>query len=832
MNLFLILPPAKRIAAWFLLAVSLLLQGCITTPFLKKGQYLLINQRVRGNKHVNTEDLEFLYQQRANRKILGFTPYLGFYFFGKSIWDTTRIRRQIVKKEAYYDQKISELPPGSSKDSLDLENKKERKTKRLYRNLYEGNWWMRVVGEPPAIYDSSLSRKTVKEIRAFMFNRGYFDNTVTLEEDTFLGGNIAVRYRISENEAHRIRRASYVTDDFRIRHLIDSSKNEALIRLGAPYIKENITLERERLERLLRNNGYYSFNREYVTILVDSQGLAPVSKSDSILYRENPALFSRFGCDVVFTIRNPESGRHVRFKIDSVTFTLNESDTLIKFKTDTVQMRGVRYFLQGKHRYSLGVLDSKVLLHPGQYFDNSRITNTQAQLSGMDMFRYVNLLLDTHQNNMSVRITANRLPKYQISDELGLLMSQGAPGPYVNVGFKVRNFLSGFEVFEVNTRYSQEGQISTFLPNDVVFRARDLSITSSLTFSEFLIPTRLRRRFFLYNPKTRFIFSLSSLKRPEYTRNLVKGALVYTLSPSQTKQIGISPIDVTVNVTPADKLSQAYLNQLITFSGLGGSIRQSFSTAMVTNFNAFFMFNNNQSGIKKKARYFRINLEYGGELIHQAQRYLNIEKDSLGVFKTFRYIRSQADFRYYRPYSRSGIVAFKLMGGAAIPIGASKVLPWEKYFFAGGSSSVRAWAPRRLGPGAYAPAGADPNRLTTEQPGELIVESSLEVRQKIVGFVEGAAFVDVGNVFRLTEDSTTKGSALSPLFIRQLALGGGLGLRFDFSFLIIRFDAATKIYNPAFTDEKDKWQIRNVSFKRPFGVKGQTLLNVGIGYPF
>ena len=136
------------------------------------------------------------------------------------------------------------------KDSTDLEAKKERRCKNLYRKLYEGNWWMRVVGEPPAIYDSSLSKRTLKEIRLYIFNKGYFDNEVRLEEDTFIGGNVAVKYRIKENQAHRIRRVEYITDDFRIRRFLDSTKTSSYIKTGTPYSKENITLERERIEKL------------------------------------------------------------------------------------------------------------------------------------------------------------------------------------------------------------------------------------------------------------------------------------------------------------------------------------------------------------------------------------------------------------------------------------------------------------------------------------------------------------------------------------------------------------------------------------------------------
>ena len=205
----------RKNRSWVLILCisTLYIQGCITTPFLRKGEYLLVNQRVRGNKHVNTENLELIYRQKANRKILGITPYLGFYFFGKSIWDTNRIRRQIRQKTAYYDNKISSLPEGSFQDSAKLEQKKEKKLKKYYIKLVEGNWWMRVVGEPPAIYDSSKSKETVAEIKKYMFNNGYFDAKVRLEEDTLIGGRVSIKYHIQELEPHKIRRLKYQTND-------------------------------------------------------------------------------------------------------------------------------------------------------------------------------------------------------------------------------------------------------------------------------------------------------------------------------------------------------------------------------------------------------------------------------------------------------------------------------------------------------------------------------------------------------------------------------------------------------------------------------------------
>jgi outer membrane protein insertion porin family len=821
-----------RISILCLCFSALWMQGCITTPFLKKGDYLLIGQRVKGNKTVPTEDLNLLFRQNANRKVLGLTPYIGFYFFGKSIWDTARIRKNIRLKEAHYDRKIAALPPGSLKDSLALEAKKESKCKKDYLNLYEGNWWMRVVGEVPAIYDSSLAKASCEEMRKLLFNRGFFHNEVNLRADTFLGGTVSVKYLIKEKEQFRFRRVSVEADDYRLSRLADSASVLFQAKSGLPYRKDAISSDREMLELYFRDRGYFTFSKGYITVEVDTAVSPPQNKGDSLLFRQRPELFSGYGVDVNYVIGNPLSGRHQAFVLDSIDFELNESDSSTGIY-GTTRYNGVNYHFEKRKKYSLGILDSKVLLHPGQYYNYSKILNTQSQLATMDMFRFVGLSVDTQNTRMRLKVLANRLPKYQSSEELGMLMSQGSPGPYINFGFKVRNIFGGFEVFETNLRYSQEGQLSAILPENVVFRARDLSISSSFTISKILIPFRLNPRIYEFNPKTRILFSLSALKRPEYTRNLLKGALSYAMQLSPSRQLGISPVDVTVNITPEGSPDSTYLDQLKKFSGLGEAVSQSFRTAVVSNFNAFYTYNSNPGNQRKSGRYFRLNAEYGGELLYQLLQNLLDQEGKIGRFKTFRYAKTSADFRIYKPATRTAMLAIRISGGVAVPIGPSTVLPWEKYSFAGGSNSIRAWSPRRLGPGSYSPPDAgNLNRLSTEQPGEVIIESSIEWRQKILGFLEGALFADAGNVWQLKKDVSRPGAEFNSLFFRDLALGGGLGLRFDFSFLIVRLDAATKIYNPAVNEFKDRWQLKNLRWNRPFGVNGQTLLNVGIGYPF
>lgn len=806
-----------RISIWFTLALGTVLSGCVSTAFLKKDEYLITGQRTKGNKKVPNEELELLFRQKSNRKVLGTMPYLYAYFIGKQFWDTTALRKKIEQIEQQYDAKIAALGLNHP-DSAKWEKRKEKKLDKYYIRLFQGNWLMRTVGEAPVIFDYELSQKTKKSIEDYLFNKGYFENEVQIKLDTLIGKKIRVTYLIKENAPHRLRRIQVVCDDPRIQRLLDSTRSESKLRFGQNYSKERLSLERDRIDHLLRSNGYFNFSKDYIIFEIDT------TQDDNFLGRRI--------VDVKTIVLNPKIGQHSRLRVSDITFRLDESNLSEFVEPIIKQENGITYYLY-RDKYNLRTIDYKLLQRPGEYYNYAKINNSQAQLMGMDMFKFINVSYDTAQGqgNVKVQYYVSRLPRYQLSDELGLLVSQGAPGPYVNVGFKVRNFLGGFENFEANIRYSEEGQISNFLPSNVVFRSREINLTSAITVSRFLFPVFIQSKFLEYNPKTRYQLRLVSISRPEYARNRAIASLNYTFQLSPNAMLGVTPTDVSINFTPANSLNPQF-KQSLEQLGIGGqTLLQSFNNGLVSNFSAFYLYNTNKTGNgKTKSHFFRLNAEHGGELLTLFNRYmLKSDNDSLGALQLFRYSRFTADYRRYYPLRKYTFLAYRSYAGIGIAHGRNKLLPWEKYFFTGGSNSIRAWAPWRLGPGSYGRPDGNPQNV--EQPGEIIIENSLELRQKLFWVLEGALFLDAGNIFLLRADTAREGGEINWQFWQRLALGTGFGLRFDFTFLVIRFDVGIKSYDPARLPG-ERWVIRNLSLKRPFGERGQSILNLGIGYPF
>jgi outer membrane protein assembly factor BamA len=114
----------------------------------------------------------------------------------------------------------------------------------------------------------------------------------------------------------------------------------------------------------------------------------------------------------------------------------------------------------------------------------------------------------------------------------------------------------------------------------------------------------------------------------------------------------------------------------------------------------------------------------------------------------------------------------------------------------------------------------------------MILESMLEYRRKLFGYFDMALFIDAGNAWMIGRDAARPGADFRyDRFYKEIALGAGWGIRMDFDFLVIRLDLATKAIDPS-QPEGSRWVLDNLSFRQPFGKRGQTVFNFGIGYPF
>ncbi|MEO1652947.1 MAG: BamA/TamA family outer membrane protein, partial [Bacteroidota bacterium] len=491
----------------------------------------------------------------------------------------------------------------------------------------------------------------------------------------------------------------------------------------------------------------------------------------------------------------------------------------------------IKYIYDGRRlKYSPKILDRRIRLKPGERYSLGKITETQRSLGILDMFKFVNINPDTSQGHLNLHIYTTALDKYQITDEIGFNVIQGLPGPFVNVSLKTRNVFGGAEIFENSLRFAIDGQTS-FSESDNFYSSQEIGINSSLTFPKILFPisNNLRYRLNQFNPTTKLNLGFNYVRRPEYTRTTLAASISYN------GQLGYSTYQFTLadlNLVNTREISDEFRTQLLELSNR--SILESFDRALVSSTYLVYTYNTNRGDERLKSQFIKFLIEGGGLSLSLLRGTSIIEENRILGLKVFQYWRFNPSYHYYMPLGKKyHNLVFRVNLGVVRPFGGSSTLPYEKFFFAGGSTSIRAWQPRRLGPGAYQPPVNEDGTFdfSIEQPGEILLEGNIEYRFPIFGYIRGALFLDAGNVWTFGEDSERPGSQFKfRSFLNQIALGSGFGIRFNLPFLLLRFDLGLKVYDPARRSDR-RWVIRQFNPLRPFE-QDFLLLNIGIGYPF
>lgn len=774
-----------------------------------------------------------MYKQKPNRKvpIIGSTLYLYFHLLGREFYfKSQNTKDSLALYQKYYsslykiygdsvryvnrfDSSIVKLSHKDSVRVIKFEKKYKKKINKLNKKLTEGNFLMRTVGEAPSLLDTNNLRATIQQFKLYYQSTGYLKTKINWESDT-LGKNIFIKYNISEGEKSVIDSLNWNIQDSSIYKVIKDLITKSPVKIGSVYNENYIQEQREQISKKLKDNGFYEFEKQYISYEVDTTNIYKLKLSINI---ENPA----------------GATKHTIFKIDSVFFLIDMPKksqkplyTFEKYKTQ------FKFFVK---KYSTKILYSKNKIYSDSLYSYSNTQKSINQITNLDMFKFVTINYiksNTDSSKLKAYIIANSFSKYQISDEWGATISQGQviPGPMVNINFTDRNSIGNCDVLTLGVNGSVLGQPSVTQLNSVT-RTTQYGGDLNLTIPQLYMPTKLRFKFAENNPKTRFTFSYSNVIRDEYTRSIYKGSLNYIYLINKFSQITFTPVDVSVVNTSAK--SKDFESRLEELSKKGNFLKYSFSQSIVSDFATNYFFNNNDPSLNNKSHQVRIGAEIGGILFHI---FGNITNNQLFGLDYYKFTKASFDYRKYIPTSKTGTIALRVNIGAAIPYGNSKALPYEKNFFAGGSNSIRAWQPRRLGLGSYATYTDSTNKTidySTEKPGQILIEASLERRFKIIKFLDGAVFVDAGNVWNATDNDKEETRFKATSFFKEIAIGAGYGVRFNFSFFILRFDFAYKVWDPAQALDK-RFVIKDLRFNNAFrsSDSGKLVYQIGIGYPF
>ncbi|MCH8904798.1 MAG: BamA/TamA family outer membrane protein [Bacteroidetes bacterium] len=675
---------------------------------------------------------------------------------------------------------------------------------RLYNAANKGletrfKWWVKNrLGEPPVIYDSSYAHNSAKLMTLYLKNKGHFGAEVKYEASV-KNKKTTITYWIDHGPQYRIRTIFYPDDGTPAAKRISKASEKSLIQIGDSYDVDVLQKERKRITINMRNSGFFYFHKDNIYFEIDSSlESLQVDIYIKIHINENIDEISAYKLNAVYL-----------FPGNSVC----KLDTNLKY--DTIRVGEYYIVTSDTNQYKWDILLNAVFLKEGQrFYYQKNYKLTLARLTDLGLFNFVNIIF-TNSVIDSVRmldcyICLEPGKKQEMSVEL-----EGNTGGETRVGigakytYRNKNLFRGAEILTFNANTGVESQVSE---GDPFLNTLELSSRLNLLFPKFLLPIVGKRFPQSFNPKTKFSGIYSFQKRPDLTLLTANLSFGYDWKEFETKRHILSPI--TLNYVKAENFS----SELQDLLKRNPTIAKSLEDQLILGGSYTFIYNDQLVSVKRDFWFFRGNIDLSGNSTKLLNSIYNSATGKTGSFKIFsldyaHFTKLDADLRRYVKLSNSNVIAIRLAAGFAYAIGDSAVLPYVKQFYVGGSNSIRAWRIRTLGPGSF-----DANEVTNgnngstvlDQTGDIKLESSLEYRFDIYSLVKGAVFLDAGNIWTVREDTARTGSILqADQFTRDIDLGGGAGIRLDFSFIILRIDLGIKLRDPSFPVD-ERWVIKDI----------------------
>ena len=780
-------------------AVIVSLSACNVTRNLPDDTYLLqrvdieVDKSVPKSERITTEDVSKYIRQSPNKRFLGLNFYVAAY------------------------------------------NR---------ANPAKDNWWnnlKRRIGEEPVLLDISETEKSAENLKIYLDSRGYFASDVEYKVDTLQGKKKAdVTYSIKQNEPYIINSIGYQFRDQFLEPILLPDSVNCLIHKGDIFDISTLDAERSRIATMLKDRGYYNFsinnigyiadtlhqkNRVDITMIVKQQLLGYTNRGEAI-----------FDNNAVYRLRNIEI-------LPGYNAVSDKSDSNYMFKFDTMTYNGLEVLFDGKQPYIRPkVLRPALPLYPGAIYNYSQVQRTYNNMLHMGFksaridftevpdtvssskayLTYVGgsdsiLLNYTREQYLDCRILCTPPLKQSVKAELEGSTTSSFYGIKARVGYQNRNIFRGAETLDLTGTVGYELMKA---PDAKRRSAIEWGLTAGLSFPRFL---------FIHTsglsqtnaPKTRLEVSYNYQNRPYYRRDLSSAVWSYSWRDLSYSTFVLRPVSINwVNVSYID---QDYFNSL-----QNEYLKRSYESQLIVGLSGSYTYNNTRAESSQNQTVIRVNGELSGNtvdaLMHlfskpaPGQKYYNF----LGI-RYSQYFRTDISASHRINIGESCAVAGRLYAGFGVAYGNSQAIPFDRLFYAGGSNSMRGWAPRTLGPGS---SPLPENVVYPTQLGDMKLEANLEFRFPIWEMFHGATFFDVGNIWYIGRDGVEyPDSSVFHFkdFYKSLGFNTGIGLRLDIKFAILRLDWGIQLHNPN-KPAGERW-IHNFKWKN-------TSLNFGVGYPF
>ncbi len=679
-------------------------------------------------------------------------------------------------------------------------------------------YWMKYkLGEKPVLLQD-VDREFNREILVnYSENKGYF--VANASYDTVSKNKKAeVIYTVNPGSRYHLGLVEYEKDSTLINEEIQKLTNKSLLKTGKPFDLDVIKAERERIDQNLKERGFYYFSPDNIIVQADSTVSNDRKVDLNIKLKDNTPQLAKeqFTIDKVIVYPN--------YNIDDVKLgrygVPTHIDTLAGYTYNDI------YVVDPEGKFKPKIFDRALYFKTGDLYNRADHNLTLSRLINLGVFKFVKnefVVSDSvnHKFDAYYLLTPREIQSLRL-EALGRTNSANYAGSELNLNWTNRNIFRGAEQLKVSAYGAFDVQMGG--PKDAanIFRA---GINAKLSIPRIVAPFRFPSSS-AFVPRTNISLGYEFMSRTDlYTLNNFNASFGYVWKENLRKEHDLKILDITyvspANVTEKfDSISANYpfMQRIVQPQLIFGSIYSyTYTNTMLP---------------KKNTIYYKGTLDLAGNiagLISGGNAKEDKQKEIFGIpFSQFAKIEN--DFRFYHKINDKHSIATRLIAGMAYPYGNSEHVPYSRQFFIGGSNSIRAFRARTLGPGSFDPRTLD-NAFFFDQSGDVKLELNAEYRLNLYNFLNFAVFADAGNIWLVNEDTDRPGGKFSKDWMSEIAVGGGIGLRLDFSILILRLDLAMPFRVPYF-EKDDRWAFDKIDFGSSDWRKDNLILNIAIGYPF
>ena len=723
---------------------------------------------------------------------------------------------------------------------------------RAFNNFLKG------LGQEPVGLSDINYIENIRRLKQFYNNIGYFDSEVNY--DTIVDDNQArVKYRVKTNDRYLLDSITVNIKSKDLDSLHRANIENSILKKGEYFSINKLLLERDRIFSLYKNNGVYDFQQRSISynVLIDSTGV--VKNIPIILNISNPNL------DDNYEIK----------KIDQINVYVESLDELsnIESFTDSINYNGINIFSKGSLNYSPKSITEPIFFKKGENYSEDNKLLTSRYFSNLGNFKYPRILMEEKDNSLISSIYLLPRNRFSLGFDLDFTHSNIEDfGISFGTNLNIRNIFRGTENLSINLKNSIGASKDIGIPDDSFFNLFELGGNINLRIPRAILPINTEKIIQKdMNPITNIILGSTVQKNIGLDKQYYSGIYEVNWNPSILSKINFKLLDFEyVNNQNISNYFNVYrnsydkLNYISSLYNIDQSLINDNGDLTIPEGSDLFIDQvlNNQTSLSSSNDFYkdvnsilerkerltennlivgssisinrntqenfldedfsqlRIKLEMVGNIFNEVLRGNNLNsngKVEISNILPSQYTKAEISYIKHLLLNKGDIIAFRAFSGVAIPYGNSDYIPFTRSYYAGGSNDNRAWKAYKLGPGSS-------NNINEFNEANFKIAFNLEYRSKISGKLNGAFFIDVGNIWNLNDnvnDSSMTFDSFSDL--GELAIGSGVGLRYDLNFFVLRLDTGFKTYNPA-REKSERW-FNDFTLRK-------AVFNIGINYPF